>query len=192
MRIFFSFLLTLFIISTYGQYPVILTQREQAKVIDELLEDRIRTVLPSLMRREGFDMWVLISSEYNEDPVIRTFLPATWFAARRTTMLVMFDQGTDKGLECLAVSRYDVGKIFKRSWDPDSQPDQWAQLGKIIEERSPKKIGVNFSDHYGHADGLTYSHHQKLIKALPKNYKLILPLPKNWPLAGWKHVPSVR
>ncbi|MBX2964339.1 MAG: M24 family metallopeptidase [Cyclobacteriaceae bacterium] len=168
MRIFFSFLLTLFIISTYGQYPVILTQREQAKVIDELLEDRIRTVLPSLMRREGFDMWVLISSEYNEDPVIRTFLPATWFAARRTTMLVMFDQGTDKGIECLAVSRYDVGKIFKRSWDPDSQPDQWAQLGKIIEERSPKKIGVNFSDHYGHADGLTYSHHQKLIKALPK------------------------
>lgn len=154
-----------------AQYPVILTQREQAKVIDELLEDRIRTVLPKLMRREGFDMWVLISSEYNEDPVIRTFLPATWFAARRTTMLVVFDRGADKELECLAVSRYDVGKVFKRAWDPDAQPDQWAQLGKLITERNPKKIGVNYSDYYGHADGLTYSHHEKLLKALPKKWQ---------------------
>lgn len=183
MRLF-CYLLLLLTTTTFAQYPAILSQREQAKVIDELLEDRIRTVLPKLMRRDGFDMWVVISSEYNEDPVIRTFLPATWFAARRTTMLVMFDQGADKGIECLAVSRYDVGKIFKRSWDPDSQPDQWAQLAKIIEERNPKKIGVNFSDHYGHADGLTYSHHQKLVKALPK--KLLASVTSAEKLAvGW-------
>lgn len=158
-------------ITAQAQYPVILTQREQAKVIDELLEDRVRTVLPALMRREGFDMWVVISSEYNEDPVIRTFLPATWFAARRTTMLVMFDRGADKEIECLAVSRYDVGKIFKRAWDPDAQPDQWAQLAKLIDERNPKKIGVNFSDHYGHADGLTFSHHRKMVNALAKKHQ---------------------
>lgn len=158
-------------ITAQAQYPVILTQREQAKVIDELLEDRVRTVLPTLMRREGFDMWVVISSEYNEDPVIRTFLPATWFAARRTTMLVMFDRGADKEIECLAVSRYDVGKIFKRAWDPDAQPDQWAQLAKLIDERNPKKIGVNFSDHYGHADGLTFSHHRKMGNALAKKHQ---------------------
>jgi Xaa-Pro aminopeptidase len=171
MRILFSFLFISLVTNTFAQYPVILSQREQAKVIDELLEDRVRTVLPTLMRREGFDMWVVISSEYNEDPVIRTFLPATWFAARRTTMLVMFDRGADKEIECLAVSRYDVGKIFKRAWDPDSQPDQWAQLAKLIDERNPKKIGVNFSDHYGHADGLTFSHHQKMINALAKKHQ---------------------
>lgn len=171
MRILFSFLFISVVTITFAQYPVILTQREQAKVIDELLEDRVRTVLPSLMRREGFDMWVVISSEYNEDPVIRTFLPATWFAARRTTMLVMFDRGADKEVECLAVSRYDVGKIFKRAWDPDAQPDQWAQLAKLIDERNPKKIGVNFSDHYGHADGLTFSHHKKMANALAKKHQ---------------------
>lgn len=165
---YFLYLVFLISIYSHAQYPVILSQREQAKVIDDLLEDRLRTVLPNVMRREGLDMWVVISSEYNEDPVIRTFLPATWFAARRTTMLVMFDRGADKEIECLAVSRYDVGKIFKRSWDPDAQPDQWAQLGKIIEERNPKKIGVNTSNHYGHADGLTWSHREKLIKVLSK------------------------
>lgn len=161
-------LLLLISTTALAQYPVILTQREQAKVIDELLEDRIRTVLPTLMRREGIDMWVVMSSEYNEDPVIKTLLPATWFAARRTTMLVMFDRGADKEIECLAVSRYDVGKLFKRSWDPDSQPDQWGQLGKIIEERNPKKIAVNRSEHFGHADGLTSTHFEQLKKVVPK------------------------
>src|SRR4051812_3439313 len=119
--------------------PLILSQKEQARVIDELLDDRLRNLLPKLMRREGFDMWVVISREYNEDPVIKTLLPATWMAARRTTMLVMFDRGVDKEMEFLAVSRYDVGKLFKRAWDPDSQSDQWAQLAKIVEERNPKK-----------------------------------------------------
>jgi Xaa-Pro aminopeptidase len=121
------------------------------------------------MRREGFDMWVVISREYNEDPVIRTLLPATWHAARRTTMLVAFDPGSGKDMEYLAVARYDVGKLFKRAWDPDANPDQWAQLGKIISERNPKKIGINKAPHYGHADGLTANDYDQLMAVLPKN-----------------------
>lgn len=152
-----------------GQYPTILTERERARVVDELLEDRLRNVLPALMRREGFDMWVIISREYNEDPVIRTLLPATWFAARRTTMLIAFDRGIDKEMEYLAVSRYDVGKMFKRAWDPEANPDQWAQLGKIIADRNPKKIGINKAPYYGHADGLTANDYDNLVRVTPKN-----------------------
>lgn len=114
-------------------------------------------------------MWVVISREYNEDPVIETLLPATWMAARRTTMLVVFDRGADKEMEYLAVARYDVGKVFKRAWDPDANPDQWAQLGKIISERNPKKIGINKAPHYGHADGLTANDYDNLMAVLPKN-----------------------
>jgi Xaa-Pro aminopeptidase len=165
LSVAFSCILTF----SYGQSPLILTQRDQARVIDELLDDRLRTVLPGLMRREGFDMWVIISREYNEDPVIKTFLPATWHAARRTTMLVAFDGGADKEMEYLAVARYDVGKSFKRAWDPDANPDQWAQLAKIISERNPKKIGVNKAPSWGHADGLTSNDYDNLIKVLPKN-----------------------
>ena len=163
---FFVFICVLGISATYAQYPVILSQREQAAVIDELLDDRLRNVLPALMRREGFDMWVIISREYNEDPVIKTLLPATWFAARRTTMLVAYDNGTET--EYLAVARYDVGKVFKRAWDPDANPDQWAQLGKIISERNPKKIGINKAPSYGHADGLTANDYDNLLRVLPK------------------------
>lgn len=168
-----ALILVLFFNSAFAQYPLILTQREQAKVIDELLEDRLRTVLPGIMRREGFDMWVIISREYNEDPIIRTMLPATWFAARRTTMLVIYDKGKDArgndlGLEYLAVARYDVGKMFRRAWDPDHQPDQWGQLAKIVEERNPKKIGINKAPSWGHADGLTANDYDQFLTALPK------------------------
>lgn len=159
---------TLLVSPALAQNPLILTQREQAKVIDEILDDRLKTVLPGLMRREGFDMWIVMSREYNEDPVIKTLLPATWMAARRTTMLVMFDRGEGKEMEYLAVARYDVGKVFKRAWDPDKQPDQWAQLASIIQERDPKKIGINKAENYGHADGLTANDHELLLKSLNK------------------------
>ena len=168
MKYFLSLLLIfLFEIST-AQYASILTQRDQARVIDELLEDRLRSVLPSLMRREGIDMWVVISREYNEDPVIRTMIPATWFAARRTTMLVISDRGADKEMEFIAVARYDVGKVFIKEWNPDLQPDQWAQLGKIIEARNPKKIGINKAPSWGHADGLTANDYDNLLKVVSK------------------------
>ncbi len=167
MKFFFLFLLLLTLHCSNAQYPVVLSQREQSKIIDELLEDRLRNLLPGLMRREGFDMWVVISREYNEDPVIETLLPATWMAARRTTMLVVYDNGTE--MEYLAVARYDVGKLFKRAWEPDKNPDQWTQLGKIISERKPKKIGVNKAPSWGHADGLTSNDYDNLIRVLPKN-----------------------
>lgn len=168
MKLLFSLLICI-AFGLQASAQVVLSQRDQARVIDELLEDRLRNLLPQLMRREGFDMWVVISREYNEDPVIETLLPATWMAARRTTMLVVFDRGADKEMEYLAVARYDVGKVFKRAWDPDANPDQWAQLGKIISERNPKKIGVNKAPHYGHSDGLTSNDYDNLISVLPKN-----------------------
>jgi Xaa-Pro aminopeptidase len=151
-----------------AQYATIFSQRDQAKLVDEILDDRLRTLLPTLMRREGIDMWVIISREYNEDPVLETMLPATWLSARRTTMLVIFDRGADKEVEYLAVSRYDVGKIFKRAWDPDHQPDQWAQLAKIISERNPNKIAINKSEHFGLADGISATEYENLKKVLQK------------------------
>ena len=171
MKFLFTVVLAACLQTSLAQYPVILSQRDQAKVIDEILEDRLRQLLPALMRREGFDMWVLIARENNEDPVLRTMLPGTWLAGRRTTMLLIFDRGAGQEPEYLAVARYDVGKVFKRAWDPDANPDQWAQLGKVIAERKPKKIGINKAEHYGHADGLTANDYDNLVRVLPKEMK---------------------
>lgn len=169
----FTFAILLFFSSSYllAQSPAVLTQREQAEVIDSWMEDRIQHVLPAIMTETGIDMWVVISREYNEDPVIRTLLPATWMAARRRTVLVMYQPSPNAAVETFAVARYDVGTSFKRAWDPESQPDQWQALIDLISAKNPKKIGLNFAKDYGHADGLTTNEHQTFMSYLPENMK---------------------
>lgn len=162
----------LFSNTTFSQsVPVILPERERAIAIDDILEDRIENLLPTLMRREGIDMWVIISREYNEDPVMKTMLPSTWLSARRRTVMVFFDPGPGKPLDKLAIARYDVGTLLKGEWDISSNPDQWDALAKVIKEKNPKKIGLNFSKNYGHADGLTYNEHEEFLQKLPKEFQ---------------------
>ncbi|MEK9877958.1 MAG: Xaa-Pro aminopeptidase, partial [Betaproteobacteria bacterium] len=146
----------------------------RAMVIDAILEERIESVLPAMMRRTEIDAWILVSREYNEDPILKTFLPSSWFSARRRTILMIFDLGPDAPLETLAVARYAVGKQFKSAWDPESQPDQWRRVRELIDARNPKRIGVNTSETFALADGLTQTDHQALIAALgPHAQKLV-------------------
>ncbi|MEO6758068.1 MAG: Xaa-Pro aminopeptidase, partial [Saprospiraceae bacterium] len=169
----------LFLLSTWpaiaqlSSPTTVLPERERARVVDEILEDRCANFLPQLMRREGIDMWVIISREYNEDPVLKTMLPSTWLSARRRTIMVFYDTGKEgvDALEKLAIARYDVGNLLKGAWDIDVRPNQWDALAKIIEDRKPKKIGLNFSTNYAHADGLAFTEHEEFLQQLPAEYQ---------------------
>lgn len=152
-----------------AQMPVILDLQDQGAIQDQWLEERIATVLPSLMERSEIDMWILISKEYNEDAVLKTMLPSSWLSARRTTMLVIYNNGEE--LETLACARYNVGTVFQKAWDKEQQPDQWQRLAEIVAERNPRKIGVNKSATFGLADGLSASHYEQLMAALPEKYQ---------------------
>jgi Xaa-Pro aminopeptidase len=169
MKKLFPLLISLITFSTIAQ-PKILSERERAEVIDELLEDKMTNLLPKLMRKEGIDMWILISREYNEDPVMKTMLPAVWLSARRRTIMVFSDSGGTKGVERLAIARYDVGNLLKGEWDLKTNPDQWDALMKTIQAKNPKKIGLNFSKYYAHADGLTYTEQKEFMDKLPAQF----------------------
>ena len=149
--------------------PRILSLKQQGELRDQWLQQRMKTVLPSIMQREGIDMWILIAREYNEDPVLKTMLPSFWLSARRTTMLVIYDTGDS--LETLACARYDVGEVFKKAWDKEVEPDQWKRLAQLITERGPAKIAVNRSEHFGLADGLSAYHYDQLMAHLPEAYQ---------------------
>ena len=149
----------------------ILSEREESKVVDEILNERFNVLLPQLMERTGIDMWVVISREYNEDPVLKTMLPSTWLSARRTTMLVFFKDPKKKELEKLAIARYNVGESIKAAWDLNKFPDQWDALKDIIVSRNPNKIAINTSEDYGHADGLDHTHHGMFLNILPDAFK---------------------
>ena len=82
----------------FGQpavYPAdrVLTHREQAPLVKSWILKRFDTVLPALMRREKIDMWIIVSREYNDDPVFRSMAPLTTYSSRRRTILVFHDRG---------------------------------------------------------------------------------------------------
>jgi Xaa-Pro aminopeptidase len=146
----------------------VLTHREQAPVQYRWIEQRFQTVLPALMRREGIDMWLVISREYNDDPVFRSMAPLTTYSSRRRTILVFFDRGADKGVERLSIGRFDYDRLFRL--EQTHNDAQWEGLRKVVEARDPKTIGVNVSELYNHADGLTANERDNLVKALGPKY----------------------
>ena len=162
-------LLTLFSFSALANS--VLSMKERRALIDTILEQRFSDVLPEIMEREGIDMWVLMSREYNEDPVLKTMLPSTWLAARRHTMLVIYNPGDGRPLEKLAVARYAVGSLFEKAWDKEAQPDQWQALKHIIESRNPTKIAINTSDAFALADGMTSTEYNRFMSTLSDQFK---------------------
>ena len=146
----------------------VLTPREAARVKNGWLMERLTTILPELMRREGFDMWVVISREYNEDPTIMSLLPEPQMYARRRTILV-FTLKQDGTIERLTLSRYGLGEFYQAMWDPDKE-DQWDCVGRIVRERAPKSIGINTSETFAFGDGLTHTEYTLLMKAIGPDF----------------------
>lgn len=145
--------------------------REQARIVNEILAERLDILLPALMEKTGLDMWVIISREYNEDPVLKTMLPAEWLNARRRTILVFYRNPATSKYEKLAIARYDIGTAIKGAWDMKRFPDQWDALADLIKTRSPDKIGINTSAAYGHADGMDQTDYAEFMRTLPAGYK---------------------
>ena len=156
---------------TQISFTQILPEKERALLKDEILEDRFKNILPGLMEDANIDMWLLISREYNEDPVLKTMLPATWLNARRRTIIVFYRNKKEKIIERLAVARYNIGKSIQSSWDKEKEPNQWKALIDIIASRNPDKIGINFSKHFALADGLVKTDFDELLANLPETYQ---------------------
>jgi len=164
-------LFTLSVLYTLGALAQhILPEEQRATVVDEILSERFNQLLPNLMDETGIDMWIVISREYNEDPVLRTMLPATWLNARRRTILLFYRDKGKNTIEKLAVARYNVGENIVSAWDKEKQPDQWKRLIELIEERNPTKIGLNYSKDHNIADGLDKTDYDEFLEYLPKKH----------------------
>ena len=151
-------------------FAQVLPLRERSKIEDDILKDRFDNLLPQLMDATEIDMWVLISREYNEDPVLRTMLPSTWLNARRRTVLVFYRNKQKNTIEKLAVARYNVGENITSAWEKEKQPDQWEALFSIIKDRNPHKIALNTSKHFAIADGLVKTDYDWFTKKLPESF----------------------
>ncbi|MBU2883102.1 aminopeptidase P family protein [Psychrosphaera sp. B3R10] len=162
-----------FSFSSFGQSSIasdILSMQERAQFIDDMTEQRVTQLLPAMMTKSGLDAWLLISREYNEDPVLKTMLPATWISARRTTILLFLltPNGT---VDAYAIAPYKVGSVFKQGWNKKRQSSQWEALSELLERYQPKNIGLNYSTNWAHADGLVLTDYKTLKTNLPAKWR---------------------
>lgn len=180
------------------------TLREQAAREQRWLETRMKTVLPALMRAHGIDMWIVPMREYAEDPVFSSMVSPTTFAARRRTIYVMFDTcsasgRTDAGdgacIERIALGGSSQGGVWQAMRSTLGVPakvgarqaelwgdEQWKLLRKVVEERNPKVIGINYSRTFAFTDGLTHGEYLGMAEALGERWTARLKPAESLPL----------
>ena len=156
------------------------TLREQADMQQRWLQTRMTTVLPTIMRKYGVDMWVIPMREYNEDPVFASLVSPTTFAARRRTIYVFALRGDS--VERIALGGTSQGGVYTavRSTQATKGPaggrternaelwgdEQWVALRKVIEERNPRTIATNVSRVFAFSDGLSAGEMEGMREAL--------------------------
>lgn len=158
------------------EMPHLLPLRDRAMVMDEILENRLTNLLPSLMEEEGVDMWLVITREYNEDPVFWSLKPSWWINARRRTILVFYQPEPGGPVERYYVQKHGIPG-YTKAWTPEENPpkwyedDQWQALANLVADKDPQKIAVNISENFKHADGLATTDYRGMMKYMPKKYQ---------------------
>jgi Xaa-Pro aminopeptidase len=169
------------------------TLREQAAEQQRWLDERMKTVLPQLMRKHGVEMWIVPMREYNEDPVFSSIVSPTTFAARRRTIYLFFDQCVQRRpaavrdtspctVERIAFGGTSQGGVFTavRSTAPAAGPAgargaqqaelwgdaQWKVLAQAVAARNPRSIAINTSRVFAFSDGLSSGELEGMREAL--------------------------
>lgn len=147
------------------------TIKEQFELRDNWLETRLKSVLPEIMKREKFDMWIVMGREYNEDPVLPTLFPSRYLSARRCTILCHYlDKNGDLETFSLAPADQDLDRFYKPVWS-DMTESQMECLSKLIKEKQPDRIGLNYSDTFALADGLSHTLYMEFMKSIEPEFK---------------------
>ncbi len=154
--------------SSHSSLPQVLSMRQRATVIHQLLQQRLDTVLPAAMRATGIDCWLILCQEDNLDPVYTTMIPMdTWCPILQ--ILVFFDRGT-AGIERINLSATNTHDLYQRPYTGQLEGEQWPLLLQLIAERDPQRIGINIGATQWAVGGLTHNLYQQLVERLSAPY----------------------
>src|SRR5699024_7080501 len=149
----------------------IMSLKDQETVRNKWLSNRLTTVLPEAMQQANIPMWVIISKEYNEDPIVKTITPTSHDTSGRLAIYVYYYDEQEHQVE-----RYFIGgpspnldQYYDLIWDR-TQETAWECLLNLIETKQPEQIGINESAHLALADGLTHSLYRTLIQEIGENW----------------------
>ena len=148
------------------------TVKEQYALHDEILKERIHCLMPQLMKECGVEMWVVISREYNEDPVFPTLVPSLVKNASRTTCLVFCLDG-EGNYEALNVSRPNPRFDGFYTQAMNRRDDVFEALNHLIARKKPSRVHVDISNECAMADGLSKNLYDHLQMALNGSVPLV-------------------
>ena len=140
------------------------TVKQQYALQDEILKDRLHNLMPRLMKECGVEMWVVISKEYNEDPLFKTLVPPLVKNAGRTTCLV-FCLDADGRYEALNVSRPNPRFDGFYTQAMHRRDDVYQALNHLIAKKKPSRVHVDISNECAMADGLSKNVYDRLVTA---------------------------
>lgn len=144
--------------------PKLLSQRQQMDVREAWLKKRFDTLLLPMMQRNGIDMWIVVNEEFHSDPVTEHIVPPIPIVGRRD-FFIFVDRGGK--LERYAVVRY-VEERLNNHYTVMNPPrtELAATLKKLVDDRDPKTIALNFGGSRGQQNGLTHDGYKFLAETL--------------------------
>ena len=147
-------------------YPL----KKQAELSSRILEERLEQILPWAMKESDVDAWIILSREYGEDPIIKTFF--TWdmpTAGRVSALLFHRDAESGKIRKLLfGMCSSEMANFYENAQKKGE--NIWEAIGRVVSELNPEKIAVNKSAIFGCCDGLTASLSEKLKAALGETF----------------------
>lgn len=147
----------------------VLPLERQYMMRDDMLEQRLKKLLPKLMKDCDIDFWLIICREYNEDPVFTTMIPANQLYASRLSALG-FARREDGTVDAMNLGRPNgrFDRFYRNTFTPKDADEgaQWAHIAEVLKQYNPKNIAINKAKSCAMSDGLTKHLYDKLAEAV--------------------------
>jgi Xaa-Pro aminopeptidase len=133
--------------------------RRRWEVLRQIRLDKFDLILPSAMRDNGIDMWIVAMKESHYDPLYEDL-------GRGYVSDIGYYVFTDRGGARIERAALGIGGYLLEQSGAYDLVRPSADIAAFVRERDPKRIGVNMSDEIGPADGLTHTLYLHLVKTL--------------------------
>ena len=153
------FLLLFISFNTFGQEAM-----RRWRKMNQIRNDKFDLVLPEVMRENSIDMWIIMNREGNFDPLY----PDMGEGYVGSTGYYIF---TDKGGDRIERAALGISGYLLKEGGAYDYFGSDLELKNYVQERDPRRIGLNISKSIGGADGLSYSGYQELAEVLGEAYE---------------------
>lgn len=140
---------------------------EQNNIKDEILKERLE-LAGQIMHKHDVEAWMILSREYNEDPMFHALTPSLFPTARRVTILVLSQKDGVCTNYCVNMHDDELEKFYIQDFKLNEE-EQMVALERMLRRINPNKIAINISDHYAYTDGLSVGLYRKLCNELPSD-----------------------